>query len=179
MATPLTPQLSVLYQGVCYSADDITAWPWPEREMLGLGGFAVVYQLHGLAAKVGQIAPDEVAAQRHFAHVGLMLPVLLYQPQVTLPSDVSLEVCPRHGLRREFLPDGQFCTCRHQQDILLMPVAEPLTETEDTQLYTRAFIAGFARDCERELDRLWDTRPSNVARYQGRMIALDMGHPFL
>jgi hypothetical protein len=168
-----------MYQGARYPADDITAWPWPGREMLGLGGFSVVYRLAGLAAKVGQIAPDEAAAQRHFARVGLALPVLLYQTQVTVPYEVSLETCPRHGLRREFLPDGQSCTCGRPVDILLMPVAEPLADSEDTQPYTRAFIAGFTRDCERELDRLWDARPSNVARYRNRLIALDLGDPFL
>ncbi len=77
------------------------------------------------------------------------------------------------------MPDGQPpCGCAQPADILLMPLATPLPSDEDDQLYTRAFIAGFACDCERELGRTWDARPANVARYQGRLIALDMGNPF-
>ncbi|GAB4430168.1 MAG: hypothetical protein Kow0031_10970 [Anaerolineae bacterium] len=92
---------SVIHQGKHYPADDIMAWPWAQRTILGLGGFGVVYRLGGLAVKVGRIDPDEITAQRHFA-----------------------------------------------------------------------------RDCERELGRVWDARPANVARYKGRLIALDMGNPF-
>lgn len=170
--------LSIVYQGVSYLADAIDAWPWAKRDLLGMGGYSLVYRLGSLAVKVGRIEPAEVAAQRHFAQVGLALPALLYRPQADLPLEVSYEVCPRHGLRRDILPDGQVCTCGQPADLLLMPIADPIPDAEDDSLLTRAFIAGVARDCERELKRLWDTRPANVARYRGRLVALDFGDPF-
>jgi len=152
----------------------VTPENWNERTILGMGGYAVVYDWQGQALKVGGIEPDEVEAQRHFAGQGLALPVLGYWPEIDLPESISREVCPVHGVRREILPaEHQSCSSGEPQAALLMPVADGGEADE-----LRAFIAGFAQDCEQQLGRFWDTRPGNVARYRGRLVALDFGIDF-
>jgi PRTRC genetic system protein C len=159
---------------VCAVPPSLRAVNWADRSVLGGGGYAVVYRINDFALKVGRIEPDEVEAQRHFATQGLALPVLSYQPELDLPEAVSRELCPRHGLRQEILPLDQPCSCDEAQAALLMPVADcDLAGVAPDEI--RAFIAGFARACETQLGRFWDTRPSNVACYQGRLVALDFG----
>lgn len=148
---------------------------WKRRKIIGGGGFALVYQVApGVVAKVGQIGQKEVEAQRHFARQQQALPVLDYQPEAELPAKVSREVCPIHGPRKKILPeDGYLCTCDSPRDVLLMPLAESIAGVSGDEI--RAFLMGFSRDCEQQRGHYWDARPANVARYQGRLIALDFG----
>jgi hypothetical protein len=142
-----------------------------------MGGYAVVYRVKpGLAAKVGCIELAEVAAQRHFAGQGLALPVLDYRAEWPVPDQIGREVCPVHGLRREILPPaaGYSCTCGFDPAILLMPEADGIP-VDPTSTEYRAFVMGFSRDCEQQLGLYWDARPANVARYRGRLVALDFG----
>ena len=153
----------------------VTEIDWEARQHLGMGGFAVVYRLApGVAAKVGRIEPAEVEAQRYFARQFLALPVWDYQAGCRVPLAVSQEVCPRHGLRREILPSGQSCACGQPLDVLVMPEADP-TWVDTSSAEYRAFVMFFGRDCQTQLDRIWDARPANVTYYQGRLVALDFG----
>jgi hypothetical protein len=128
-----------------------------------------------VVAKVGQIEPSEVEAQRHFAGQGLALPVFDYQQQVELPPAVGREVCPVHGLRVDILPEeGYTCTCGTPQAVLLMPAADDDLDGVD-QAELAAFLSDFAQRCEQEVGLRWDSRALNVARYQGRLVALDFG----
>ena len=143
---------------------------------MGGGGFALVYRVApGVAAKAGQVEPAEVEAQRHFAGRGLALPVFDYQEQVELPPADGREVCPVHGLRVDILPEeGYTCTCGSPQAVLLMPAAnDDLDDLDQAEL--AAFLSDFAQRCEQELGLQWDSRALNVARYQGRLVALDFG----
>ena len=154
-----------------YSIADID---WSKCTPAGMGGYAVVYRVApGVVAKVGQVEPEEVAAQRHFAGQALALPVLDYQEEWPVPNQIDREVCPVHGLRREILPEAYTCTCGSDHGVLLMPEAELPVDTNSAEY--RAFIMGFSRDCEQQLGHLWDARPANVARYRGKLIALDFG----
>jgi hypothetical protein len=157
---------------------DIATVEWAECEWIGLGGYAVVYRVApGVAAKVGRIEPEEVEAQRHFARQGLALPVWDYRASWQVPERIDREVCPVHGLRREILPPaaGNFCTCGSlEHAVLLMPEADDDPIDTRSTVY-RAFLLGFLRDCELQLGRIWDARPANVARYRGRLVALDFG----
>jgi hypothetical protein len=151
---------------------------WSECVPAGMGGYAVVYRVApGVVAKVGRIEPEEVAAQRHFARQGLALPVFDYRAGWPVPERIDREVCPLHGLRQELLPPaaGYACTCGWLvHDMLLMPEADA-APLDPTSIEYRAFVLGFSRDCEGQLGRLWDARPANVARYRGRLVALDFG----
>lgn len=157
------------------SVGKISQINWKRRKIIGGGGFALVYQVAaGVVAKVGQIGQKEVEAQRHFARQQQALPILDYQAEVELPDRVSREVCPLHGPRKKILPeDGYSCTCNTPQAVLLMPLAESTEGVSSDEI--SAFLMGFSRDCERQLGHYWDARPANVARYQGRLIALDFG----
>ncbi len=129
----------------------------------------------GVAAKIGQIEPAEVEAQRHFANRDLALPVFDYQEQVELPPAVGREACPVHGLRVDILPEeGYACTCKLPQAVLLMPAADDDLDGVD-QAELTAFLSDFVQRCEQELGLQWDSRALNVARYQGRLVALDFG----
>jgi hypothetical protein len=157
------------------SVGKISQINWKRRKIIDGGGFALVYQVApGVVAKVGQIGQKEVQAQRHFARQQQALPVLDYQPEAELPARVSREVCPIHGPRKKILPeDGYICTCNSPQAVLLMPLAESTKGVSSDEI--RAFLMGFSRDCEQQRGHYWDARPANVARYQGRLIALDFG----
>lgn len=156
--------------------DRIAAINWQRRTIIGGGGLASVYRVApGVAAKVGEIKPEEVEAQRHFARQGMALPVLDYQAAVELPAKVSREACPVHGHRREFLPEGYDCTCGQPRAVLLMPTADDNALEDVSREELQAFMMGFSRDCEQQLGHCWDARPANVARYQGRLVALDFG----
>jgi hypothetical protein len=146
---------------------------WRQRKLIGGGGLAVIYEVApGVVAKVGDVQPEEARAQRYFARQGQALPVWDYAEEVALPDEVSQEVCAIHGERSSFLPDGYECTCGSAQAVLLMPKANVAgVKAEEAQ----AFMAGFAQDCYEQLGRYWDARPANVARYQGRLVALDFG----
>ena len=148
---------------------------WDERQALDGGGFTVVYQVApGIVAKVGDVRPEEVNAQRHFAAKCKALPVLDYQEIIWLPDDVCEEVCPVHGLRSNIVADGLDCTCSEPQAVLLMPLAEPAWEDAKTP-EGQAFMAEIAGECWEELGLLWDERPGNLAHYQGHLVALDFG----
>ncbi|MCQ3980771.1 MAG: hypothetical protein DPW09_45810 [Anaerolineae bacterium] len=157
------------------SVGKISQINWKRRKIIGGGGFALVYQVApGVVAKVGQIGQKEVEAQRHFARQQQALPVLDYQAEVELPARVSREVCPIHGPRKKILPeDGYLCTCNSPRSVLLMPLADSIEGVSGDEI--RAFLMGFSRDCEQQRGHYWDARPANVARYQGRLIALDFG----
>ena len=149
---------------------------WSKCEPAGMGGYAVVYRVApGVVAKVGRIEPEEAAAQRHFARQGLALPVLDYRAAWPAPERIDRELCPRHGLRQEILPEGYPCTCGTlAHDVLLMPETDA-APVDPTSIDCQAFVMGFSRDCEAQLGHLWDARPANVARYRGRLVALDFG----
>ncbi len=150
-------------------------WPWPERVILGMGGYAVVYRLLGLAVKLGRVTSPEADTQRLFAARGLALPVLAYYPELAgLPDPVRREVCPRHGVRREILPAPAPCRCAELPAALVMPLTDAHATIEPDDL--RTFIMGFSREAEQS-GLVWDARPANVARYQGRLVALDFGEP--
>ena len=162
-------------KGADNETSDPAQWNWSNRTILGMGGYAVVYGIDDTALKVGHIEPNEVEAQRHFAALGLALPILDYHPEINLPKAIGREICPIHGIRQEILPhDHQLCSCEEAQSALLMPIVDcDLADVDPGDVQT--FIAGFARDCEIQLGRYWDTRPANVARYHGNLIALDFG----
>ena len=148
---------------------------WDERQVLDGGGFALVYQVApGIVAKVGDVRPEEVNAQRHFAAKCKALPVLDYQEDIWLPDEVCEEVCPVHGLRSDIVADGLDCTCNEPRAVLLMPLAEPAWEDAKTP-EGQAFMAEIAGECWEELGLLWDERPGNLAHYQGHLVALDFG----
>jgi hypothetical protein len=151
---------------------------WKRRKALDGGGYAMVYEIApGVVAKVGEIKPNEAWMQQYYAGKKRALPVFDYQPEVELPTAVSKECCPVHGLRREILPDhGYACTCGKPQAVLLMPKAELPEDLKSEAV--RAFMMGFAQECDREFDFYWDSRPKNVARYEGQWVALDFGEEF-
>ncbi len=151
---------------------------WRKRRVIGMGGYSVVYAIvTGLCVKVGQIAEDEAEAQRHLAGRGLALPVLDYASGVGLAAVIHRECCGRHGVRRDILAeDGVPCTCREALDALLMPIADLAVSTWDEATRFR-FRLQVDQVCEKELDRIWDNRPANLACYQGRLVALDFGEP--
>jgi PRTRC genetic system protein C len=160
-------------------ASTLTLFPddtaWRDRTILGMGGYAVVYGFNDAALKVGRIAPQEADYQRHFAAQGLALPVLAYTPDLDLPAAISREICPVHGVRQEILPPNHApCSCDTPQAALLMPVTDADARIEPDDL--RAFMMGFSRDAE-QAGLFWDVRPANVARYRGRLVAIDFGEP--
>lgn len=153
---------------------------WDRRKIIDGGGYALVYEVApGVVAKVGNLEPDEVEAQEHFAAQGKALPVWDYKSMVDLPLEVSKEACPFHGARADILPFGPddedwACTCGELQAILLMPRAEEVgQETSPEDL--ASFMEDVSTACWVELNRCWDLRPANVARYQGHLVALDFG----
>lgn len=148
---------------------------WDERQVLDGGGFALVYQVApGIVAKVGDVRPEEVNAQRHFAAQGEALPVLDYREDIGLPDEVCEEVCPVHGLRSDIVADGLDCTCNEPRAVLLMPLAEPAWEDAKTP-EGQALVRQIAQECWDDLERCWDARPGNLAHYQGHLVALDFG----
>lgn len=151
---------------------------WKQRNILDGGGYALVYEVApGVVAKVGDIKPNEAWLQQYYAEKKQALPVLDYQLEVALPAEVNKECCPLHGLRREILPEqGYSCTCGKPQAVLLMPKAELPEDLKSEEV--RAFMMGFSKDCEQEFGFYWDARPKNVARYEGRWVALDFGEEF-
>jgi hypothetical protein len=71
---------------------------------------------HGVVAKVGKVKPEEAAAQKYSAALGMALPVLDYQETVDLPPEVSAEAYPCHGARSDIIglgPEDEdwACTC--------------------------------------------------------------------
>jgi hypothetical protein len=149
---------------------------WRRRKVLDYGGAAVVYLVAGVVAKVGQITVEEADAQRHFAQSGEALPVLSYVEEFPLPHVVTKECCGRHGLRKAILPeDAMDCTCGEPLAVLLMPLAAPLDEAAYCSPETQQFALHIADKCRTELGRCWDDRPANIARYNGRLVALDFG----
>jgi hypothetical protein len=153
----------------------IDAIHWRHRVPIGMGGYAMVYHVApGLVAKVGRIDLEEVEVQRDFATCGHALPVYDYRAQVDLPQIVTREVCPRHGPRRDILPDGQDCLCGEWLDVLLMPEAD-VTEIDSTNPVIKAFMDAITAECLTRHERAWDARPSNVAWYHDRLVALDFG----
>jgi hypothetical protein len=140
-----------------------------------MGGYAVVYRFYDLAIKVGRVSSQEVDYQRLFAARGLALPVLAFHSEPDgLPAAVRRELCPVHGVRREIMPDPAPCRCAEAPAALVMPLTDANATIEPDDL--RAFLIGFSREAE-QLGLFWDARPSNVARYQGRLVALDFGEP--
>ncbi|MFQ5875923.1 MAG: hypothetical protein ACE5JL_19280, partial [Dehalococcoidia bacterium] len=79
-----------------------------------------------------------------------------------------------HGHRKNILPEGESCTCGEPQAILLMPLAEPVGQDVSPE-ELQAFMGDISAACLAQLDHYWDWRPSNVAAYQGRLVALDFG----
>jgi hypothetical protein len=141
-----------------------------------MGGYSVVYEIAaGLCVKVGRIKEDEAEAQRHLARQGLAVPVLDYASGLALAAIIHRECCGRHGVRRDLLAeDNVRCTCGEDLDALLMPIADPDVSTwGEATLFTFRLQVDLV--CEKELDRIWDNRPTNVACYQGYLIALDFG----
>ncbi len=163
------------YPGKVAQAAQVSDVDWARRTVIGGGGFALVYRVTPeVVAKVGDIQPAEAEAQQHFARQGLALPVLDYQEEVELPIEVSREACPVHGKRVDILPEeGYVCTCGQPVAVLLMPLADDLDGVSQEELQT--FMMGFSRDNEEQLGLYWDARPRNVARYAGRLVALDFG----
>ncbi len=151
---------------------------WRKRRVIGMGGYSVVYAIAaGLCVKLGQIAEAEAAAQRHLAGWGLAVPVIDYASGVGLAAVVHRECCGRHGVRRDILAeDGVPCTCREPLDALLMPITDLDVSTWD-EATLFAFRLQIDLVCEKELDRIWDNRPANLACYQGHLVALDFGEP--
>ena len=151
---------------------------WRKRRVIGMGGYSVVYKFAvGLCVKVGQITVGEAEAQRHLSGRGLALPVLDYVSGIELAASIRRECCGRHGVRRDILAeDGVPCTCREALDALLMPIADLDVSTWD-EATLFAFRLQVDQVCEKELDRIWDNRPANLACYQGRLVALDFGEP--
>lgn len=92
---------------------------------------------------------------------------------------MSAEVCPGHGARSDIIglgPEDEAwaCTCGQPQAVLLMPRAEAVgPETSPEAL--RVFMRDVSVACWLDLGRCWDHRPANVARYGGRLVALDFG----
>lgn len=154
----------------------IAAIDWDQADRIGMGGYAVVYRVGpGVVVKVGRVKPEEVEAQRYWARRLLALPVWDYRPKGPVPARIAQELCPVHGIRREILPEGAPCSCDvEHHDLLLMPEADNAPVDTKSQAY-RAFVMFFSRDCEQQLGHYWDARPSNVASYQGRLVALDFG----
>jgi hypothetical protein len=149
---------------------------WRRRRVIGMGGYSVVYEIAaGLCVKVGWIKEDEAEAQQYLVRQGLAMPVLDYASGLELAAVIHRECCGRHGVRRDLLAEGNVrCTCGEDLDALLMPIAGPDVSTwNEVTLFS--FRLQVDQVCEQELDRIWDSRPANVACYQGHLVALDFG----
>jgi hypothetical protein len=151
---------------------------WRRRCVIGMGGYSVVYEIAaGVCVKVGRIKENEAEAQRHLARQGFAVPVLDYASGLELAAVLHRECCGRHGVRRGLLAgDNVQCTCGEELDALLMP-----TTDSDISVWNEETLHAFRmqvdRTCEKELGRIWDYRPANLACYRGHLVALDFGEP--
>lgn len=165
---------------------------WHRRNVLFGGGAALVYHIvltptRTCALKVGRIASREAEVQQAMAERGLALPVYAYATQIHLPEDVAREVCGRHGWRaqdwgRGAIVRGAHCTCQHAQDVLAMPVVQPVSHDgyparafRNQQVELQAFMDQVVHVCAESFDLSWDRDLRNVARYRQRWVALDFG----
>lgn len=159
----------------------------PERihtNFLDNGAYRAVYRVApGLVVKIGLIDPDEVDAQHHLAAQARALPVLGYDEVPELPNWLERHACalcssrdagvqPNDGGN---LSDYYTCSCG-MQSAVLMPEAVPVAmgdSSPDDEI--AAFMREIKAICLEELDRPWDAAARHVARYQGRLVALDFG----
>ena len=144
---------------------------WKKARYLDGGGFAAVFDLgDGTVVKVGDIDPKEKESQEIMAGRGRALPVLEYEEDAEIPSKIRKLSCPEHGPRKHIVAEGDGCLCHEQLSILRMPRAEPAVADQ-------AFMDAVLEE-SLSLPNVWDARPANVARWQGKLVALDFGREF-
>jgi hypothetical protein len=144
---------------------------WGEATLINHGGYGVIYRVApSVVAKVApRIDAREIAAQLYFSAKQMALPIFSYSQGLFLTPRIHRQCCGPHGVR-ELFDEG--CTCNDPVDVVLMPEAERVC------LYSEevaAFMDEVTEACVNEINRAWDCRLENVARYQGRLVALDFG----
>jgi hypothetical protein len=144
-----------------------------KREYLGSGSYGVVYEIAGAAVKIGCVEEAEVERQE-WVHERFRraLPVWAFKNAVDLPRRVTREACPAHGYV-DMGEDGN-CHCGEAMAILVMPLAVPAREAwKDKRV--QATLKDISGALWLEFQFVWDGRPRNLLRWNGRIVMADFG----
>jgi hypothetical protein len=147
-----------------------------KRKLLGYGAFGVVYEVAGVAVKIGCVDENEPIIQQWVYEThALALPVWAYQQKVILPRVVTREVCPRHGYPSDlWTPTSVNCHCSEALAALVIPVAEtpdmlalvddgePIFQTVYDAVYNKFGVS-------------LDLHSRNMISLQGRLLVCDFG----
>jgi hypothetical protein len=143
------------------------------RRLIGYGSFGAVYNVSGVAVKIGCVPPEEAERQdwvQKSFHCAL--PVLAYGPQIKLPEAIARRSCPIHGLGCD--PDSWYCHCGEPMDILVMPLAryggEAWFDRKIQGTISQVQNALFER-----FHFFWEEKPSHLMIYDGRVVLADFG----
>jgi len=156
-----------------YTLDDID---WNQLTMIDYGSYGVVFATGAQTQTVVKLAynmdEEEIIRQNHFARQGKAVPVFHYLPIVPPPGIAKL-CCPQHGVTSR----RNFCTCRESVGGALMPRVELLglygpVSDENIQY----FMDSMYRECWDTFQFSWEPNERNVARFQGKLVALDFGN---
>jgi len=148
-----------------------------KRKLLGYGAFGVVYEVAGVAVKIGCVDENEPIIQQWVYEThARALPVWAYKLEVILPRSVTHEVCPRHGyLSNLWTPTSVSCHCGEALAVLVMPIAEQpdrllLEKSEVQQIWQTVYDAVLDK-FNVSLDLHW----RNMISLQDRLLVCDFG----
>ena len=143
------------------------------RRLINHGTFGAVYSVSGAAIKVGLVTEEEVERQKWvYETYQRALPVWAYKPRLMLPEAISSLSCPVHYMDLD--EESWSCHCSEPMDVMVMPLAEDACETwfdRSTQKVINPVVKGL---CE-QFDFFWDNKPSNLLRWNGRLVLADFG----
>lgn len=149
-----------------------------KREMIGYGGYGVVYKVGDAAVKIGYVTAEE-ADRQDYVHKNfrLALPVIRFLPSMRVPMTITRAVCPLHGVLGYDEDDGWSCHCGERMGVLVMPLAEPFDPQEraarrEEIVNDTVFVMDLFQD---EQGFVWDDRPSNIMKWRGRPVLIDFG----
>lgn len=143
------------------------------RKLIGQGAYGTVFNVSGVAVKIGYVPPEE-AERQDWVHQNyrFALPVIAYAPRLQLPEAVTHQACPIHG--KGYDQESWNCHCGEPMDILVMPLAKYAGEAFfNLKLYKKISRLQNAL-CER-FHFFWEEKPGHLLRYEGRIVLADFG----
>jgi len=147
-----------------------------KRNLLGYGAFGVVYEVAGIAVKIGCVDENEPIIQQWVYEThALALPVWAHKLDAILPRVVTREVCPRHGYPSDlWTPTSVNCHCGEALATLVMPIAETPDMLEvvddDDSIFQTVYDVVYNK-----FGVSLDLHSRNMISLQGRLLVCDFG----
>jgi hypothetical protein len=169
---PMQPDWEKIW-GNALEKPEILTMLLKSRKLVGHGTYGAVFNVSGVAVKIGYVPPEEAERQDWVQrNLGFALPVIAYAPQLHLPEAVTKQACPIHGM--DYDEESWNCHCGEPMDILVMPLAKYAgMKFFDARVRTLVSRTQNAL-CER-FHFFWEEKPSHLLEYDGRLVLADFG----